>query len=75
MLALLAKPHLIRHVHWSDNQLNDSRGRTDSHALVGKGSLPIELHHGIKYLNATLLLEHFYFVEELEQELEFFDSL
>ena len=75
VLAFLAKPHLIRHVHWSDNYLYDTRGRTDSHALVGKGSLPIELHRGIKYLDATLLLEHFYSVEELEEELEFVDAL
>ncbi|MCL0029293.1 sugar phosphate isomerase/epimerase [Dehalococcoidia bacterium] len=75
VMAFLAKPHLIRHAHWSDNYLYDTRGRKDSHLVVGKGSLPIELHRGIKYLDATLLLEHFYSAEELEQELEFIDSL
>ncbi len=75
VLAFLAKPHLIRHAHWSDSYLYDTRGRTDSHLLVGKGSLPIELHRRIKYLDATLLLEHFYSAEELEEELEFIDSL
>ena len=75
VLEFLAKPHLIRHAHWSDSYLHDTRGRTDSHLLVGKGSLPIELHRGIKYLDATLLLEHFRSAEELEEELEFIDSL
>ena len=75
IMAFLAKPHLIRHVHWNDNYLYDTRGRTDSHALIGKGSLPIEMHRQIKHLDATLLLEHFYSTEELEEELEFINSL
>jgi sugar phosphate isomerase/epimerase len=75
IMAFLAKPHLIRHVHWNDNFLYDMRGRTDSHAMVGKGTLPEELHRGIKYLDATLLLEHFYSVEGLEEELAYIDSL
>ena len=75
MLAFLAKPHLIRHVHWSDNYLYDTRGRNDSHVSVGKGSLPTELHRGIKRLDAVILLEHFYSIEELEEELEYIDRL
>ena len=75
MLAFLAKPHLIRHVHWSDNYLYDVRGRRDSHASVGKGSLPTELHRGIKRLDAVILLEHFYSIGELEEELEYIDRL
>ena len=75
MLAFLAKPHLIRHVHWSDNYLYDTRGRNDSHVSVGKGSLPTELHRGIKGLDAVILLEHFYTIEELEQELEYVTAL
>ena len=75
IMAFLAKPHLIRHVHWNDNFLYDMRGRTDSHAMVGKGTLPEELHRGIKYLDATLHLEHFYSVEGLEEELAYIDSL
>ena len=75
MLAFLAKPHLIRHVHWSDNYLYDTRGRNDSHVSVGKGSLPTELHRGVKRLDAVILLEHFYTIEELEQELEYVNAL
>ena len=75
MLAFLAKPHLIRHVHWSDNYLYDTRGRNDSHVSVGKGSLPTELHRGVKGLDAIILLEHFYTIEELEQELEYVNAL
>jgi hypothetical protein len=74
-MGFLAKPHLIRHVHWSDNYLYDTRGRNDSHASVGQGSLPIEMHRAIKGLDATLLLEHFYSIEELEEELEYIDRL
>ncbi len=75
VMAFLAKPHLIRHVHWNDNYLFDARGRTDSHELLGKGSLPVELHRAIKCLDATLLLEHFHTIEELEEELEYIDRL
>ena len=50
-------------------------GRDDSHAPLDRGSLPTEMHRRIKYLDATLLLEHFYDVEVLEEELAFIDSL
>ena len=73
--AFLSRPELIKHVHWSDNYLYDSRGRSDSHLSVGKGTLPIEFHREIKSLDATILLEHFYSEEELEEELLFIESL
>ena len=75
VMAYLSRPELVRHVHWSDNYLFDPRGRNDSHLSVGKGSLPIEMHRAIKRLDATLLLEHFYSVEELEKELRFIEAL
>ena len=75
VLAFLSRPELIRHVHWNDNYLYDARGRSDSHAPLDKGTLPTEMHRRIKYLDATLLLEHFYDVDILEEELEFIDSL
>ena len=75
VLAVLSRPELIRHVHWNDNYLYDRRGRTDSHAPLNKGTLPTEMHRRIKYLPATLLMEHFYDVETLEEELAFIDSL
>ena len=75
VLAFLSRPELIRHVHWNDNYLYDDRGRTDSHAPLDKGTLPTEMHRRIKYLDATLLMEHFYDVDILEEELKFIDSL
>ncbi len=75
VMAFLQKPELIRHVHWSDNYLYDVRGRNDSHLSVGKGTLPTPMHQRIKRLDATILLEHFYTVEELEEELLYIDSL
>ncbi len=75
VLAFLSRPDLIRHVHWNDNYLYDPRGRDDSHAPLDKGTLPTEMHRRIKYLDATLLLEHFYDVDVLEEELAFIDSL
>ena len=75
VMAFVAKPHLIRHVHWNDNYLYDSRGRADSHALIGKGSLPVELHRVIKGLDATLHIEHFYTIEGLEEELDYIEAL
>ena len=74
-LSFLDKPELIRHVHWNDNFLYEMKGRTDQHALLGKGTLPVEIHRGIKKLDATLHLEHFYSIEELEEELEYIDGL
>ena len=71
----LSRPELIKHVHWSDNYLYDLRGRSDSHLSVGKGTLPVGFHQEIKRLDATILLEHFYSVEELKEELIFIESL
>ena len=75
VLAFLSRPELIRHVHWNDNFLYDGRGRVDSHAPLNQGSLPTEMHRRIKYLDAKLLMEHFYDAETLEEELAFIDSL
>ncbi len=75
VLAFLSRPELIRHVHWNDNYLYDDRGRSDSHAPLDEGTLPTEMHRRIKYLDATLLMEHFYDVDVLEEELKFIDSL
>ena len=73
--VFLSQPDLISHVHWSDNYLYDTRGREDSHLSVGRGTLPIQFHQTIKGLDATILLEHFYTVKELEEELEFINNL
>lgn len=75
VLAFLARPELIRHVHWNDNYLYDLRGRNDSHAPLGRGTLPTEMHRRIKYLDATLLIEHFYDLDILEEELALIDCL
>ena len=75
VLAFLERPDLIRHVHWNDNYLYDYRGRLDSHAALDQGTLPTEMHRRIKYLDATLLMEHFHGVDVLEEELAFIDSL
>jgi sugar phosphate isomerase/epimerase len=74
-MAFVNRPDLIRHVHWNDNYLYDSRGRVDSHALLGKGTMPIELHRAVKGLDATLLIEHFYAIEDLEEELAYIARL
>jgi len=75
IMAFVSRPELIGHVHWSDNFLDDNLGRMDSHMLIGKGTLPVEFHRTIKGLDATLLLEHFYTVEDLEEELEYIARL
>jgi sugar phosphate isomerase/epimerase len=75
VMKFVSRPELIKHVHWNDNHMYDARGRNDSHAVLGKGSLPIDIHRAIKDLDATLHLEHFYTIEELEEELEFIDRL
>ena len=75
ILLFLGRPDLITHVHWSDNYLYDVRGRNDSHLSVGKGTIPIDFHKSVKGLDATILLEHFYTIEELMEEIQFIDSL
>ncbi|SVC86903.1 uncharacterized protein METZ01_LOCUS339757 [marine metagenome] len=75
VMDFLKRPELIRHVHWSDNYLYDNRGRKDSHLSVGKGTLPTKLHQQIKKLDATILLEHFHGISELEEELEYINQL
>ena len=75
VMAFLSCPELIRHVHWNDNYLYDLRGRNDSHAVLSQGSLPLEMHSQIKKLDATLLIEHFYSIDDLELELEFISGL
>ena len=75
MMTFLSRPDLIGHVHWNDQLLYDLRGRPDYHGLIGTASLPNEFHQKIKSLDATLLLEHFYSIEELEEELTFIDNL
>ena len=74
-LSFLDKPELIRHVHWNDNFLYDSRGRIDQHAILGKGTLPVSIHRSIKNLDATLHLEHFYTIKDLEEELDYIRAL
>ena len=75
IMAYLAMPDLIRHVHWNDNYVFDVRGRKGTHVLIGKGSLPVEFHRRVKGLDATILLEHFETIEDLEEELEFIARL
>lgn len=75
VIAYLAEPRLIRHVHWNDGYLYEAEGRRGYNALIGKGSLPVEFHQAIKGLDAHILLEHFYGIEELEQELEYIAQL
>ena len=62
-------------MHWNDNYLYDTRGRNDSHAVLGRGTLPLDMHRAIKSLDATIVIEHFYSVEDLEEELDFIERL
>ena len=75
LMAFVGRPELVRHVHWSGSWLYDSRGRADRHGLIGKGTLPVEFHRAIKGLDATLLIENFYTIEDLEEELEYIARL
>ena len=75
IMAYLSKPDSIGHVHWSDNYLYDTQGRKDSHLCIGRGTIPRVFHETVRRLNATLLLEHFYTIEELEEELCYIENL
>lgn len=75
MMAFLETGEALRHVHWNGNDLESVKGRQDTHMCIGADSLPVEFHRTIKGLDATLFLEHFYSVEELEAELKFIEGL
>lgn len=55
--AYLRYSDRIRHVHWSDNYLQDNRGRDDSHLPVGQGTLPLWFHKALRELDATYMFE------------------
>lgn len=75
LFQFLTRPELIRHVHWSDNYMYDSRGRNDSHEILGRGTEPIEFHREIKGLDAIILLETACTIPELEEQLKFVENL
>lgn len=75
MMAFLNAGEALRHVHWNGNDLESVKGRQDMHMCIGADTLPRAFHRAVKGLDATLLLEHFYSVEELEAELGFIERL
>ena len=75
MMTYLDAGDALQHIHWNGNDLETNRGRNDMHLCIGADTLPVDLHRAIKRLNATLLLEHFYSVAELEAELRFIERL
>ena len=75
MMAYLKAGDTLQHVHWNGNDLETNVGRQDTHMCIGTDSLPVEFHRAIKGWDATLLLEHFYSVEELEAELAYIEAL
>jgi sugar phosphate isomerase/epimerase len=75
MMAYLEADDVLQHVHWNGNDLVSNIGRQDSHLCIGTDTLPVEFHRQIKGWQATLLLEHFYSVDELETELAFIERL
>ena len=75
MMAYLDAGDMLQHFHWNGNDLFSPVGRQDSHMCIGTDTLPEEFHRRIKGWKATLLLEHFYSVEELETELAYIQQL
>jgi sugar phosphate isomerase/epimerase len=71
----LAPAELISHVHWSDSDIQQNAGREDMHLPVGKGTFPDAYHKQIKYLDATIILEHFTNAGDLQKELQYIGSL
>ena len=75
LMRFLDRSDLIRHLHWSDSYLYEEKGRVDAHAVIGKGTIPVEFHRAVKQLDAIILMETFPTVPELEEQLEFVNSL
>lgn len=75
MMAYLDAGDALQHVHWNGNDLVSPVGRKDSHMCIGTDTMPVEFHRRIKGWQATLLLEHFYSIEELETELAYIQQL
>ncbi len=75
MMAYLAEPERIGHVHWNGNDLFDPAGRDDQHLPIDAPGLPRRLHEAIARLNATKLLEHLFDADVLARELAFIAGL
>jgi len=75
MMAYLDAGDALQHFHWNGNDLLSPVGRKDSHMCIGTDTLPVAFHRRIKNWRATLLLEHFYSVEELDTELAYIQQL
>jgi len=75
LMRFIEEPELILHVHWSDNWLYEDGGRKDAHLCVGEGTLPPAFHREVLKLDATILLEHYYDIQRLEDELRFISEL
>ena len=70
---LLPRERIV-HVHWSDNYLQDSRGRADSHLYPGRGTLPRWFQREVYRLPATFMFEVSPEPQEVLRMLEFVRS-
>lgn len=76
MRLFLAEPPAICHIHWNDNDLLHPSGRQDLHLPLGRGTIGDDLHSAISALpGVTRLLEHFYGMETLDDELAYISRL
>lgn len=75
LLRYLSRPEAIAEVHWNGHLAFEIEGRTDQHMTLGTGSIPIEMHRGVKALECMHLLEHFHGEDALIEELAFIESL
>lgn len=75
MMQYLEAGDALRHVHWNGNDLATPVGRQDTHMSLHEDGLSRELHRRLRSWNATLLLEHWYGEEKLEEELAFISGL
>jgi sugar phosphate isomerase/epimerase len=65
----------IWRVHWSDSIVGTEAGKKDMHLVPGKGDLPLDFHRAIMKLNVPKLLEQNCTEQEVEEGLNFIQSL
>ena len=76
LFDFLAKPELIKRIHWSDSILENNASKyTDMHLVPGRGDLPREFHQAINAIDCVKTLEQRVSDEEHIFSFEFINSL
>ncbi len=76
LFDFLARPEIIKHIHWSDSKIeNQDALFGDLHLIPGDGDLPLEFHRQVKALDALRVFEQNCSDEDSLRAMAFVDGL